>query len=153
MDQKRTGTKEYKNYVCKSSCRQRPKKEEVNWIRITAGGDRLEFQGDASTVTAELETTKIVFNSILSTLDAKFMTIYISNMYLNMTLQEYQYMQFNINMIPQEVIDHYNLQNKVTEDRWVYCEICKTIYGLKESGKLVNIKLQAVLATEGYKPC
>ena len=125
----------------------------MNWIRITAGGDRLEFQGDASTVTAELETTKIVFNSILSTLDAKFMTIYISNMYLNMTLQEYQYMQFNINMIPQEVIDHYNLQNKVTEDRWVYCEICKTIYGLKESGKLVNIKLQAVLATEGYKPC
>ena len=56
-------------------------------------------------------------------------------------------------MILQEVIDHYNLQNKVTEDGCVYCDIRKAIYGLKESRKLSNIKLQAVLATEGYKPC
>ena len=68
-------------------------------------------------------------------------------MYLNTPLQEYQYMQFNINMIPQEVIDHYGLQNKATKDGWVYCEIRKAIYGLKESGKLANIELQAVLAT------
>ena len=56
-------------------------------------------------------------------------------------------------MIPQEVIDHYNLQNKVTEEGWVYCESRKAIYGLKELGKLANIKLQAVLAIKGYKPC
>ena len=56
-------------------------------------------------------------------------------------------------MIPQEVIDHYKLQDKATEEGWVYCEIRKAIYGLKESGKLANIKLQAVLATEGYKLC
>ena len=62
-------------------------------------------------------------------------------------------MRFNINMIPQKVIDHYNLKYKVTEDGWVYCEIRKAIYGLKESGKLANIELQAVLATEGYKLC
>ena len=72
------------------------------------------------------------------------MTIDISNMYLKTPLQEYQYMRFNINMITQEVIDHYGLQNKVTKDGWVYCEIHKAIYGLKESGKLANIKLQAV---------
>ena len=72
---------------------------------------------------------------------------------MNTPLQEYQYMWFNISMIPQEVINHYNLQNKVTEDRCVYCEIYKAIYGLKESGKLINIKLHVVLAIEGYKPC
>ena len=87
----------------------------------------------------------------MNTPDAKFMTIDISNMYLKTPLQEYQYMRFNINMITQEVIDHYGLQNKVTKDGWVYCEIHKAIYGLKESGKLANIKLQAVFATEGYK--
>ena len=95
----------------------------------------------------------MVFNSIVSTPVAKFMTIDISNKYLNTPLPEYQYMQFNIIMIPQEVIDHYNLQNKITEDGWVYFEIHKAIYGLKESGKLANIELQAVIATEGYKPC
>ena len=95
----------------------------------------------------------MVFNNVVSTPEVKFMTIDISNMYLNTPLEEYQYMRFNINMIPQEVIDHYKLQNKTTNNGWVYCEICKAIYGLKESGKLANIELQAVLATEGYKPC
>ena len=103
--------------------------------------------------TADLETAKMVLNSVMSTPETKFITIDISNMYLNTPLQEYQYMRFNINMIPQEVIDHYGLQNKATNDRWVYCEIRKAIYGLKESGKLANIELQAVLATSGYKPC
>ena len=62
-------------------------------------------------------------------------------------------MRFNINMVPQELIDLYDLQNKVTEDGWVYCEIHKAIYGLKESGKLASIKLKEFLAIEGYKPC
>ena len=62
-------------------------------------------------------------------------------------------MRFNINMVPKGVIHHYNQQNKVIEDRWVYYEIRKAIYGLKQSGKLANIKLQTVLAIEGKKPC
>ena len=94
----------------------RLEKEEVNQTRITAGGDRLEFQGNTSTETAGLETAKMVFNLVVSTPDAKFMTIHIRNMYLNTPLQEYQYVQFNLNMIPQEVINHYGLQNKATKD-------------------------------------
>ena len=101
----------------------------------------MEFQGDTSTETAGLETAKMVFNSVISTPAGKFMTIDISNMYLNTPLQEYQYMRFNINMVPQEVIDHYNLQSKVTDNGWLYCEIRKAICGLKESGKLANIEL------------
>ena len=69
----------------------RPEKEEVNWTWITAGSYQLEFQGDTSTKTAELEIAKIVFNSVVSIPDAKFMKIDISNMYLNAPLEEYQY--------------------------------------------------------------
>ena len=79
--------------------------------------------------------------------------INISNMYLNTPLQEYQYMQFNISMVPQEMIDHYDLQSKVTGDGWLYWKKRKAIYGLKESEKLANIEPQTVLASEGYKPC
>jgi len=93
-----------------------PKKEEVNRTRITAGGDRLEFQGEVSTETTGLETAKMVFNSFVSTPDAKFMTININNMYLNTPLQKYQYMHFNISIVPQEVINHCNLQDKVTDN-------------------------------------
>ena len=44
-------------------------------------------------------------------------------------------------MIPEEVIDHYNFTEKLTADGWLYCEIQKAIYGLKEAGKLANIKI------------
>lgn len=56
-------------------------------------------------------------------------------------------------MVPQEVINYYNLQDKVTDNGCLYCKIRKIIYGLKELGKLANIELQIVLALEGYKPC
>ena len=44
-------------------------------LLITAGGVQLEYKGDGSTKTAGLETAKIVFNSIISTPGAKFMTM------------------------------------------------------------------------------
>ena len=109
----------------------RPEKDEPNRTRITAGGDRLDYLGDVSTKTAGLETTKIVLNSVVSTPDAKFMTIDISNMYLNTPLADYKYMRFHIDLIPQEVIDEYNLRNKVDPNGWLYCEIRRAIYGLK----------------------
>ena len=61
----------------------------MNQTRITAGGDQLEFQGYTSIETAGLRTAKILFNSVVSTPDEKFMAISISNMYLNTPLQEY----------------------------------------------------------------
>ena len=133
-------------------CDVRAEKEEINRTRITAGGNLLEYLGDVSTKTAGLKASKIVFNSVISTPGAKFMTIDISNMYLNTPLQDYQYMRFNIKMIPQEVIDHYNLQDKVIEDGWIYYKIRMAIYRLEELGKLSNVELQTVLASEGYEP-
>jgi len=70
----------------------RPEKAEPNRTRITAGGDKLDYYGDVSTETASLETAKISFNSIVSTPGAKFMTMDISNMYLNTPLKDFQYM-------------------------------------------------------------
>ena len=49
-------------------------------------------------------------------------------------------------------ITDYKIKQQTSEG-WVYCEIRKAIYGLQESGNLANIEFQAVLATEGYKPC
>ena len=101
----------------------------------------MEYEGNVSTKTAGLETAKILFNSTISTPGAKFMTIDISNMYLNTPLKDFQYMRFKIDLIPEEVIEEYNLRNKVDKDGWPYCEIRKIIYGLKESDKLANIQL------------
>ena len=134
-------------------CDEKPDKDEVNRVRITAQGQLLEYLGDVATETAGLTTTKILFNSVLSTAHAKFMALDISNMYLNTHLKDFQYMKFRLNIIPQDVIDQYNLLDLVDKDGWVYCEIRKAIYGLKESGKLANIQLKKVLANADYHPC
>ena len=107
--------------------------------RITTGGDRLYYLGDISTKTAGQTTAKILFNSVVSIPDAKFCTFNIRNMYLNTPLNDYQYICFNVKDVPPEVIKLYNLHNKITPNRWLYCKIGRAIYGLKKAGKLPNI--------------
>jgi hypothetical protein len=58
-------------------------KEEKERTRLTVGGDQIEYPGDKSTRTAGLTTAKILINSIISTLGAKFLVIDITNFYLN----------------------------------------------------------------------
>jgi len=129
----------------------RPEKKDPNRVRITAGGDRLEYHGETSTESASLETAKILLNSVLSTKNAKFMSIDISNFYIQNDLEDYQWIRFHIDMIPQEIIDEYNLMD-VVEDGWCYAEIRKALYGLKEATYLSNVKLKQILAAEGYVP-
>jgi len=78
------------------------------------------------------------------------MMMNISNMYLNTPLNDLQYMRFHIDLIPEEVIEEYNLRDKLNKDGWLYCGIQKAIYGLKERNKLANVQLQKVLANRGY---
>ena len=59
-------------------------------------------------------------------------------MYLNTKLPQPQYMRFHISVIPEEVITHYKLREKMDANGWVYVRIKNAIYGLKEAGKLAN---------------
>jgi hypothetical protein len=58
-------------------------KEEKERTRLTLGGDQIEYPGDKSTRTAGLTRAKILINSVISTLGAKFLVIDITNFYLN----------------------------------------------------------------------
>ena len=75
---------------------------------MTAGGDRIDYSGDTSTESAGLETIKIHWNLVLSTPKAKYMTMDISNMYLNTKLPEPEYMRIHISLIPDEIMKSYN---------------------------------------------
>ena len=55
-------------------------------------------------------------------------------------------------MIPQAIIDEYNLNTIVKHDGWCYAEIRKAMYGLQESAYLSNLELKRILAEEGYVP-
>ena len=57
-----------------------------------------------------------------------------------------------IKIIPQEIIDKYNLTN-IVEDGWVYIKIAKGMCGLPMAGKLANDLRKKRLKTVGYHPC
>ena len=57
-------------------CNVQPQKEEVNRTRLTFGGNDLSVSMDCGTPTANcLLTVKLLFNSVISTPGAKFMTL------------------------------------------------------------------------------
>jgi hypothetical protein len=58
-------------------------KEEKERTRLTVGGDQIEYPGEKSTRTAGLTTEKFLINSVISTLEAKFLVIDIIIFYLN----------------------------------------------------------------------
>ena len=61
----------------------RPGKFDPYQTRLTIEGKLIAYPGDCGTPTVDLLTVKLLLNSIISTLGAKFMTIDIKDFYLN----------------------------------------------------------------------
>ena len=79
-------------------CDIRPKKEEKFRVRITVGGDRVNYPGEVSTPTSDLSTAKLLINSTISTDSARFMSMDISNFYLGTpVMTRYEYMHYEQN--------------------------------------------------------
>ena len=51
----------------------RPQKEDPYRIRITAGGNLVTYEGNALVRTANLDTAKMHWNSVISTKDPRYM--------------------------------------------------------------------------------
>ena len=59
----------------------RPTNAKVNRVRVTVGGDRLDFPGATTTHCASLTTTKCLLNSTISTPGSRFVTLDIKDFY------------------------------------------------------------------------
>ncbi len=70
-----------------------PQKADPHCIRITAGGNLINYPGELSTRTADLTTLKLMWNSVLSTAGAKYMCLDIKNFYLTAPLDRFKYMK------------------------------------------------------------
>ncbi len=62
----------------------------------------------------------------------------------------YEYMRLKLADMPDDVIAHYKLQEVATPDRYVYCEICKGMYGLPQAGIIAQELLAKRLKEHGY---
>jgi hypothetical protein len=75
----------------------------------------------------------------------------VKNYYLGTPLPRFEYMKMLLSRFSEEIIQKYNL-NDLAVDGWVYIEILKGMYGLKQAGVLANQLLQTRLAQFGYYP-
>jgi hypothetical protein len=75
----------------------------------------------------------------------------IKNYYLGTPLPQFEYMKMLLSRFPEGIIQKYNL-NDLAVDGWVYFEIRKGMYGLKQAGLLANQLPQTRLAPFGYYP-
>ena len=127
----------------------RPQKEDPNRVRTTSGGNLINHPFKLTTRTDDPTTSKIVWNSTISMQGAKYMCIDIKNMYLATPLDRHEFMRMSINLIPQALIDAYNLQPKI-KNGYVYMRIVRGLYGLPQAGILANKLLRKHLAPHRY---
>jgi hypothetical protein len=127
----------------------RPQKEDPHRIRITAGGNLITYDGNASVRTADIDTAKMHWNSVVSTPDARYMCLDIKNFYLTAALEYFEYMKIPLSLFPSWTIKQYNLK-ELALDGWVYIEMRRAVWGLPQAGILANKRLRRKLAPFGY---
>eukprot|EP00804_Cyclotella_cryptica_P019044 CCRYP_014460-RA/>CCRYP_014460-RA protein AED:0.28 eAED:0.28 QI:0/0/0/1/1/1/3/0/673 len=119
-------------------CNIQPEKKEPNHTRLVVGGDRIKNPGEGTTPTANMLAAKILFNSVISTATARFMTMDISNFYLKTPLQCPEYIRMKITDIPEEIINEYKLRDLMEPDDCVYIIMVLGMYGLLHVGLTSN---------------
>jgi hypothetical protein len=127
----------------------RPQKDDPNRVRITVGGNLIDYPGELTTRTADLTTSKILWNSTISTPGARFACADIGDMYLQTPLDRYEYMKIKASLIPEEFMQQYQLHDKI-HNGYVYMEIRRGAYGLPQAGILANKLLKKRLSEHGY---
>ncbi len=91
----------------------RPQKADPNRIRITAGGNLINYPGELTTRTADVTTAKLLWNSVLSMPEAKYMCLDMNFFYLSAPLGRFEYMRIPYALFPPWIMEQYALQDKV----------------------------------------
>jgi hypothetical protein len=109
--------------------------------------------GNISTETAGLTTVKPLFNSILSTPNAKIMTMDIKDFYPNNPMHCYKNTMIPVSLIPKAIHSQLNLASLV-HNGYVYVRIHEGMYSLPQEGKIKNeCPCPLCLALHGYHQC
>eukprot|EP00804_Cyclotella_cryptica_P015214 CCRYP_000732-RA/>CCRYP_000732-RA protein AED:0.36 eAED:0.36 QI:0/0/0/1/0/0/2/0/501 len=126
-------------------------KDDPHQVRLTVGGNRIHFPGDCSTPTADMLTTKILLNSIISTQGARFMTIDIKDFYLNTPMARPEFMRLKLADIPEDFIILDNLRQLATPYGHIYVRVQKCMYGLPQAGIIAQQLLKTRLIANRYR--
>ena len=110
-------------------CDIRTQKTETHRLQLTVGGNKISYEVPVSTPTVDLTMTKLHWNSVLSTLDSKYLIVDVKNFYLNTPTKKAVYLKIALNKPPQDITNKHDLLNKQC-DGYIYVRIEKGMYGL-----------------------
>ena len=88
-------------------------------MRIIIGGNCICYPKDVGTPTSSLELVKLIINSVLSRLNARFADFYVSTFYLSTPMDWPEFVQIHLEDIPKEFIEEYNLIPNANNG-WIY---------------------------------
>jgi hypothetical protein len=144
-----TGTKfTYANRVTDH----RLQKEDPNRIQISAGGNLIQCNLEFSVCTADINTAKLYWNSVVSPKKARYMCLNIEIFYLTAALEYFEYMRIPLSCFPAWTVELYNLKEHAYNG-YVYIEMQRAVWGLPQAGILANKHLRRKLAPFGYSEC
>jgi hypothetical protein len=89
----------------------------------------VHYPGKVATEIADLITAKPLFNSVISTPNARSASFDIKNFYLNNPMSRNEYMWIRIRYIPTNIMLQYDLA-AITRHEGVLVEFRKGMYGL-----------------------
>ncbi len=120
-------------------------------MRFRVRGDRINYPGKVATPTAEMLVAKMLFNSVISTRGARFMTMDISNFYLMTPVHQPKFIRMKLSDIPDEIINEYNLQDKTTPSSSIYIVANHSMYSVPQTGLIANKLLEKRSNEHGYQ--
>jgi hypothetical protein len=112
----------------------------------------INYDEELSVPTADLVTAKLHWNSVVSSVMAKYMYIDIFFFYLTAKLEYFKYMRIPLALYPEWIIEQYNLKRHALNGK-VHLMLRCAVWGLPQAGILANKKLQWKLAPFGYHEC
>ena len=114
MDVPKGATVAYANFICDF----RPLKGEPYRVRITVGGDKLEYKLDATSPAASLIETKLLLNSTKpqSAKCARFMTIDIQDCFLQTFTKHHEYTRIHKKYFTASIRKQYKIDELIDDD-------------------------------------
>jgi hypothetical protein len=122
-------------------------------VRGTVGGNKIDYPGDKTALTAAGDTIKLFVNAAVSRGDF-FATADIVDFYLNNHLPSPEYMRVLLRQIPIAIQHQFGIFKAHADQLHdsVYVRIDKTMYGLPQAGIISQQILVQHLTKYGYHP-
>ena len=107
-------------YACFVTARKINTEHASQWVE---SGNIVNYPSRCRTPTVNQMTVKLLHNSIISTPNAKFMTLDLKDFYLMTLMKRYKYFCMKLDIFPQDIIDKYNLTSKFDHNGNVHCKV------------------------------